>query len=187
MRMIKPCILLALVLFSLTAGVARAEIIEKKYKDTGDVVVADASLIPNPSAEFKLPEDADIQQQIQLLVDEINRLRASAARATLIVIADLELADKENLSGAEITITRGKLGEKEVLSCTSNVLGACIFILEPLGEKDPSYVVAIRKKKYETLKQEIRLDAGAVVMVPMRVEMTAIEREHRISPEIPPE
>ena len=171
----------------MSAGATRAEIIGNKYKDTGDVVVADATLMPNPTTEFTLPKDADIQQQIQLLVDEINRLRASAARATLIVIADLELADKNDLSGAEILITRGRLGEKETLTCTSNVLGACIFILEPLGEKDPSYVVTIKKKKYETLKQEIRLDAGAVVMVPMLVEMTAIEREHRITPEIPPE
>lgn len=180
-------VLLAMIVFIMHSSAARSEIIGKQYKDTGDAVVADTSLVPNPSSEFKLPANADTQQQIQLLVDEINRLRAAASRATLIVIADLELADKEDLSGAEIAITRGRLGENKELSCTSNIMGACIFILEPLGEKDPSYLVTIKKKKYETLKQEIRIDPGAVAMIPMRVEMTAVDLNNRINPPPPPE
>ena len=155
---------------------------DDKYIDVGQVIVADPVLIPNPSEPFNVPPDLSIAEQIQLLAGELNRLRTAAARATLIVAADLELAEKENRSGARITVSAGVFPEKEFVSCTTTRMGSCAFVLHPLRDTDPPYIITIEKKKYETARQKIRLDPGAVAMLALRVDMNAADRERRINP-----
>lgn len=146
------------------------------------VVTADPALVPAASEPFTLPADADVEEQLNAIAAEINRLRTAAARVTLIINPDMELAPQDNLSGTRITISKGVFGKKESVSCTTRTSGTCVFLLHPVTGKTPPYEISISSSKYVTLRQEIKPEPGAVLMLSPRVEMTPAERDRRVNP-----
>ena len=169
-------LVLTLALFS--AGASAAENIKL---DSGKDVTANPDLIFEPGKKFSLPKDASVQEQLNLIAGEINRLRAAASRAVLIFQADMELNKKIDLKkDVLMTLSGGKL--QKPLTCKSDSFGMCVFVVEPLELNDTDYQITLSAKKYVDSVSKFRVDPGAVSVIPVHLEMTVSEREIRIPP-----
>jgi len=178
--------LLLMAAISASAPFARIAAAGPKEKlDSGKAVVANPKLVPQDAGKLSIPDGATLEQKIDILIKEIEKLKFAAMRSTLIVTAELERGEKGNRGGAKVSISGGKLAS--AISGTTDKTGTCVFILEPLAPGDPDYTLTISKNRYVDAIVDFRIDPGAVVTLPVRVELSAAERDRRINPLPPPQ
>ncbi|MEW5944748.1 MAG: hypothetical protein AB1742_00980 [bacterium] len=174
-------VIIALVLFLSFQAYAQ---IEQKEIDSGKVAVANTDLVPAGEADILIPPTATLEEKVNLLLEEMRKMKKIAMRATIIVTAQAEygggLSEHKEI---KMTLTGGKLTNP--LICKSDMFGTCVFIVEPLSEKDPDYSITLQAKKYVNVDKTFRVEPAAIAMIPIRIELTATEREKRMKPLLP--
>lgn len=175
-----PLILVALIIFCamVFSSAARAET-EKDTVDEPRIVYSDPALEPD-AKPFSIPDGLDVKAQIALLAKEINGLKASAARVTVIVTVDLQMTNPNERQGVEIALSGGKL--KTPVKCTTNQIGQCIFVANPLEAAEPDYKLFVSKELFKSKEKQLRLKPGAVVLLTMKLNMIQSELDRRIAP-----
>lgn len=172
-KVVSSSLLLLIILFS-----SYSYTIEKKI-DIGKPVITSEELVPK-TKEVSIPKGATIEEKINILIEEIERLKKIAMRATLIITVELEPADRQERAGVKITLSGGKLKKPAV--GVSDKFGNCVFIVEPLSGKNPYYRIKIEKEKYVSVEREIFVEPAQVALIPIRVELTEFERQRRLTP-----
>ncbi|HOO55886.1 MAG TPA: hypothetical protein PLN69_03620 [bacterium] len=178
-KRIIPFITALFLILSANAGFCLRDI-EENENQPPQVVIANPALIPDSKKPLIIPENASDSEKIDILIDEIQKLRIMSMRATLLIDVELQLRDKHNREGIKVSLRGGNLEEE--ISCKTNNIGQCVFILDPNTEDMDDYEIVIKKLKFKTTKEKIRLQPGSIIILPVRVEMTDVELERRINP-----
>jgi hypothetical protein len=180
MKIILPVVVVVLMVAAFDAHASAAEKdVQEKQIETTHIVLTSPELAVDWPKEMAFDKDAGIEEKIDAALAEIERLRKVASRATLMVSATLQRAPKENRR-VKMTLSGGALSKPA--ECVSNSEGECVFILAPLGNKDPDYTLEIREKRYEPFKESFRVGPGEFARAPIIIELTEAEKQKRANP-----
>ena len=131
-----------------------------------------------PDASLETPEKGGTAHKIEFLLEQVRRLNMFARRATIAATAELQLTDGRERAGAEMTLSGGPL--EFPLECTTNELGQCAFIVPPLEEGAPDYILTVEMKKFRKTTAALRPAPASITMLPLRVELEQEYLEKRI-------
>lgn len=147
--------------------------------DTPEVVVTNPDLVPH-DRDASPPQDAPMEQKVEWLIAEVQRLNAVASRATIIITVNLQLAPEIERGNVQIQISGGAL-EKHG-TCKTNRTGQCVFVVDPLAADDRDYRIKIHTPRYQDTEMSFRAATGEILLLPVYVDLTPSEMQRRITP-----